>query len=216
MARSVKGTAVAVLTGDLVRSTALSHEGLLQARESLRRAAREIAGWGRGAVHGPDFFRGDSWQLVLTQPNLWLRAVLYLRTTLRALEEDADTRISVGVGAMDALDADAVSQSTGEAFVLSGRALDDMSRFEGFRLATAQPEPDETYLPTVLSFCSHVVGGWSSSQAKVALEMLRPLDKTQEALADALGVSRQFVSKVHRQYGLSSVMMALDVFEGRA
>jgi hypothetical protein len=216
MARGEKPTTVAVLTGDLVRSTALSHAGLLEARETLRRAAREIAGWDRGAVHGPDFFRGDSWQLVLTQPDLWLRASLYLRTALRALEEEADTRISVGVGAVEALDTEAVSQSIGEAFVLSGRALDDMSRFEGFKLATAQPQPDETYLPTVLSFCGHVVGGWSSSQAKVALEMLRPSDKTQEALADTLGVSRQFVSKVHRQYGLSSVMMALDVFEGLA
>ena len=216
MTDPVNDKVVAVLTGDLVRSTSLSHASLLEARETLQRSAAEIAGWGRGAVYGPDVFRGDSWQLVLTDETLWLRAALFLRTALRALDQGADTRIAIGVGGFDALDRSAASRSVGEAFTLSGHALDGMSRGEGFRLAVARSSAAQTYLPTVLSFCSHVIGEWSASLARVALELLRPGAGTQEEVGEALGVSRQFVNKVHRQSGLSSVLMALEVFEGQS
>ena len=65
MARDDMTQSVAVLTGDLVRSTALSHEDLVGVRTVLETATHEVSGWGRGAVHGPDVFRGDSWQVVL-------------------------------------------------------------------------------------------------------------------------------------------------------
>jgi hypothetical protein len=214
MAREASNGPIAVLTGDLVRSTALSHNDLLVARDALKGAAAEIRGWARGAVHGPDFFRGDSWQLVLTDDVLLLRAAVYLRTALRALDPQADTRIAIGLGSVDALDIDSVSQSMGEAFTLSGRALDDMNRFEGFILAMPHWSRSQAYLPTVIAFCDHVVGAWSPSQAKVALEVLRPDDRTQEDVGKALGVSRQFVNKVYRQSGLSAVLMAVDAFEG--
>lgn len=213
MARDHVTESVAVLTGDLVRSTALSHDDLVGVRAALETATREVSGWRRGAVYGPDVFRGDSWQVVLVDGASALRAAVYLRAVLRTLEHRPDTRIAIGVGGVEAIDEAEVSRSVGEAFTLSGRALDDMNRFEGFRLALPRWSPSQAYLPTVVALCDHVVGSWSPSQAKVALEVLRPEDRTQEDVGHALDVSRQFVNKVYRQSGLFAVMAAIDTFE---
>ena len=213
MARDEMTQSVAVLTGDLVRSTALSHEDLVCVRNVLETATREVSGWGRGAVHGPDVFRGDSWQVVLLDGTSALRAAVYLRAVLRALEHRPDTRIAIGVGGAEVIDEGEVSRSVGEAFTLSGRALDDMNRFEGFKLAVPRWSASQAYLPTVVALCDHIVGTWSPSQAKVALEVLRPDAGTQEDIGQALDVSRQFVNKVYRQSGLSAVMMAIEAFE---
>jgi len=213
MARDDMTDIVAVLTGDLVRSTALSHEDLVGVRAFLASATHEVSSWGRGAVHGPDIFRGDSWQVALTDSALALRAAVYLRAALRALEERPDTRIAIGIGGVEAIDKAEVSRSVGEAFTLSGRALDDMNRFEGFKLALPRWSVSQAYLPTVVALCDHIVGSWSPSQAKVALQVLRPDDRTQEDVGNALEVSRQFVNKVYRQSGLSAVMMAIEAFE---
>lgn len=214
MARAETNGLVAVLTGDLVRSTALSHDDLVSVRTFLASATHDISSWGRGAVHGPDFFRGDSWQVVLSSSTLALRAAVYLRAVLRSLEQRPDTRIAIGIGSVEVLDTAEVSRSVGEAFTFSGRALDDMNRFEGFQLALPHWSASQAYLPTVVALCDHIVGSWSPSQAKVAIQVLRPDDRTQEDVGKALEVSRQFVNKVYRQSGLSAVMMAIETFEG--
>lgn len=207
---------VAVLTGDLVRSTALSHDDLIRVRTVLASATHDIATWERGAIHGPDFFRGDSWQVVLSESRSAFRAAVYIRAVLRSLEQRSDTRIAIGLGAVEALDKTEVSRSVGEAFTLSGRALDGMNRFEGFKLALPQLSASQTYLPTVVALCDHIVGSWSPSQAKVALQVLRPDDRTQEDVGNALEVSRQFVNKVFRQSGLSAVVLAIQAFEDQS
>ena len=207
---------IAVLTGDLMRSTALSHEDLLVVREALAAAAAEIARWNRGQVHGPDFFRGDSWQLVLMDGSLFLRAAVFLRATLRALEQGADTRIAIGVGGFDVLDERYVSRSVGEAFTLSGRSLDGMSRLDGLSLDLSHWSTQYQLLPAILAFCSHVVDTWSPSQARVALKALLPGDRTQGDVGEALGVTRQAVNKVYRQSGLPAVLTAIEAFEALA
>lgn len=204
---------MAVLTGDLVGSTGLKHGDLLGVRQALEDAAGQIAGWGRGRVHGPDFFRGDSWQLVLEESGLYLRAAIYLRTAVLALEPAVDTRISIGVGQVEALDEAYVSRSIGEAFTLSGRSLDDMSRLDVFSLNVAKPAPSLMLMPVVLSFCSHVVGEWSPSQARAALEALKPGARTQGDVAEALGITRQAVNKTYLRSGLPSVLLAIEAFE---
>lgn len=92
-------TTRAVLTGDLVGSSRLTPASLEGARDAFATAATEIETWRAKLVGAPaDFFRGDSWQMLLTQPGFALRAALYIRASLKAGDPEWDTRIAIGYG----------------------------------------------------------------------------------------------------------------------
>lgn len=76
-----------------------------------------------------DIFSGDSWQVLIEHAHLSIRVVLYLRFLVEAIKGlKADTRITLVWGIIDErnVNPERMSESTGEAFTLSGRALDEM------------------------------------------------------------------------------------------
>lgn len=88
----------AVITGDIVRSSSLSSDELCDVRAQLVDAVADIRGWGRRILRGrPDFFRGDAWQVLLSDPRRALRVALYVRSQLISIGL-ADTRLSIGLG----------------------------------------------------------------------------------------------------------------------
>ena len=89
---------LAVLTGDIIRSTRRSPEALDAAMATLAAAAAAMSAWDGGRPARFTRFRGDGWQCLAPAAGLALRAVLFLRANLRALDRDADTRVSVGIG----------------------------------------------------------------------------------------------------------------------
>ena len=120
----------AVLTGDLVKSSRLSGEMSSKAMDFIKDGAAEFAELRPGAMIGKvDTFRFDGWQLLLGEPGLALQAALFLRSVLK-MESDSrtkfDTRISVGIGPVESIIKEKVSNSRGPAFTVSGKALDSM------------------------------------------------------------------------------------------
>ena len=132
------GEIFAVLTGDLVRSSRLSGRQLDQARASLHAAADEVKRWKRGLVRGaPEFFRGDAWQMLLTEPKWALRVAVFVRASLLG-GELGDTRVVIGIGTVDRVNPKRISLSTGQAFTLAGEGLDALTQY--FRMSIELPE----------------------------------------------------------------------------
>ncbi|QYC11466.1 hypothetical protein [Brevundimonas nasdae] len=204
---------VAVLTGDIVNSTKMSAEDLVSVRGVLERAATDAGGWSHRPTHGPDFYRGDAWQLVLEDPHLFLRTAVWLKASLIASDLKAQTRIAIGIGAAEAIDQDMVSRSLGEAFTQSGRTLDAMGkrRDMGFVLPAALGQFD--WLPAQVTVCDYIVSRWTRSQAEVALPLLRPDAPTQAEAAEALDRHPQSISRVYRDAGLYALLEVLALVE---
>lgn len=204
----------AVLTGDLIRSTALTADRLADARrvaETSAQALDETLAWDQ--VGELDFFRGDAWQLVLGRPGAALRAGLLIRARLRALA-GVDTRIAIGVGGADRIDPGRVSRSTGEAFVLSGRTLDRMTSY--FDLSGAVPEgaPEvERWLTLTLQLCGGLARNWTKRQAEVAARALGMANPTHEAIAQAFDIRKQSVTDILEAAHWRLLTEALKVFE---
>lgn len=211
MAKSIQ---LAVLTGDIVGSTSLSADQVALIRREIGMAADEIGGWDAGLVAGgPEFFRGDAWQLALSEPARFLRAGVYVRARLRALTPQADTRIAAGLGGVQRLEKQ-VSHSTGAAFTHSGRALDEM---QSWRLLAASVEGETPgWLAPLLSLCGSVVSRWRPKQALVASLALSPEGLTQKAIGDRLGMTQQGVSNAVVSSELNTVLEAIDYVEGVA
>lgn len=210
-----KSALYAVLTGDLVGSTKLSPDHIRRVREEIEAGAHAIAGWQPGLLAGgPEFFRGDSWQLALSDPRLFLRASVYLRARLLSLETRADTRIAIGLGPISRLEPE-VSHSIGSAFTLSGRTLDRMKGRRAFGAdVTASSDGSVLWLTPLLSLCSALVSRWKPEQARIAAVALEPLDLTQEEIGERLDRSQQLVSKAFVATGLRSVLETATFLEG--
>ena len=81
----------AVLTGDIIASSGMSAETLSGVRAGLQEAAEVFCNGYKSSVEARmdraadiDMYRGDGWQLLLTEQALALRLALFLRATLRA------------------------------------------------------------------------------------------------------------------------------------
>lgn len=176
----------AVITGDIVDSTSLTRTTLARVRETLTGTIRAFAKQNADVIsHSPSFFRGDSWQVLLHDPRIALKVALLVRAQLHA-EDGVDTRASIGVGTVAGLEKD-VAISTGEAFTLSGRALENIPNFA--LLTGALPERTASlapWFPTVLHLCSGLTDSWTRRQAEVFGKWLSLVSPTHESIAAAL------------------------------
>ena len=206
----------AVLTGDLISSGALSDRELTAAQGAIRDGAKHFAATtGQAIVGRPDFFRGDAWQLLLASPAPALRLALFLRARLRS-QTAADSRIAIGIGSIRSINRRKISLSGGEAFELSGHALDDMSGY--FDLTAALPlRPIWAggWLPVVAHLCSDLVRDWTARQAEIAAVALLHEDATHEQIGAMLPkpVKKQTVTAALRSAHYRALMEALRLFE---
>lgn len=188
----------AVLTGDLVGSRRLSAERLERTRSIIATAAAQFRRRERRALCGvPEVFRGDAWQVLLREPRWALRLALLVQAQLLA-GSAVRTRISIGVGGVDVIDRRRVSLSTGEAFMLSGHALDHITGY--FELTGALPEraaPLAAWFPALLHVCSGLVRPWTRRQAEIVSLALLADNPTHESIAGTLRprVSKQTVTE---------------------
>jgi hypothetical protein len=171
--------------------------------------------WGTGLVPAEvEFFRSDSWQVVVAEPGVALRAAMFIRASLLA-EGGSDTRIAIGIGEVRRVVRGKVSLSSGDALTLSGHALDSMS--PAFRMTIAASDavgPLAPWLPVVACLCDSLIRLWTKRQAGIVRELLLAFpSRTHAEVADRLGVTRQNVSKSLAGAGWQSLQEALRVFE---
>jgi hypothetical protein len=164
----------AVVTGDLVGSTKMPLDLRRGFHRFVGQAAAELRELlGDDEFMGIDLFAGDSWQFVST-PSHSLRACLFLRAFIRAHMKDADTRCVTGIGTIDFIPNDRVSQGDGQAFRLSGRLLAETKRKgPAMRIDAADPAVvDKWGLPFALADAA-VVSSWTGRRALAVTGELR-------------------------------------------
>lgn len=189
----------AVLTGDIVKSTALSAPALTKLRREAKRASNVITDWGKNPVRcAIEFTRGDEWQMALAEPALALRAAIFLRARLKAVHK-ADSRIAIGVGHVERFSSNSVFESTGEAFSLSGRMLDSMGQDR--LLIILNDRLGDTFYPLAdfftqaVALCDAVIEDWTAKQAEYISHALAPHGPTHEEIAETMGATRQAAQK---------------------
>lgn len=198
---------VAVLTGDLVQSSGLTPTMLSKALENLEIFSDAIAGW-----HSPASAtrftrnRGDGWQIVLHQPDLALRAALFLQAGLVSHHDGLRSRISIATGPATLPAGGDLNAASGPAFIASGHGLDAM---KGALIAHAAGGA----LGAATRLADHIAQGWTVAQARAVHHMLWPRDRTRVAVAAETGVTRQAVDKALHSAGFPALDDALAMIE---
>jgi hypothetical protein len=177
----------AVITADIVNSTRLKKA---DASRLMKALASALSGWQH------EFFRGDSFQVLVPQPADALRLLLQLRTLairLNTTTAPVDIRASIGIASVKQ-PVKKLQTATDEAFVLSGRAFDGMEKDQ--RLVITCPEKNSiaaTGLEILADFIDYLFRRLTAKQAFVVSELLS--GKNQLETARSLKKSQATVHK---------------------
>jgi hypothetical protein len=178
----------AVITGDIVNSTLIQPEeeqAILQALTSIL------------APDKHEFFRGDSFQAFVEDPLRALRVSLLCRTAAKiAAPEDApvqaDIRISIGLGDVNK-PVTQLATAKGEAFILSGRALDAMDKTGGKIIISCENKLASLALTVLADYINSIFGQITHKQAEVLHQLLSGLN--QQQVAEKLNRSKSTISQ---------------------
>lgn len=212
-----RSAAIAVLTGDLVRSTEMTPRDMVAAMDALGHTAQTIALWpGMGPLHFTRH-RGDGWQVALPDPRFAIRAALLFRASLKVRGAEFDSAIAIATGVAEGPVGPDLNRETGGPFVLSGRALDDRRRAprgKEPRLLLADPELAGGPVGAAVLLLDRVATGWTEAQAQALMRALPPDPPDVSAIAERLGKSRQAVAKALAAAWGAEVTEALARIEG--
>lgn len=193
----------AILTGDLIASTALPPAQADAAMAALRAATTP--------EHRFTRYRGDGWQILTDRPGSALRLALRLTAALTASGTALSTRIAIGFGPIDRAAAADLSAASGTAFIRSGRALDHMPRPRRWAISGGPTLPP--WIAAAIPLAEWHSARWTQGQAAVAAEWLDRADRTQEEWAARMGLTRQAWKARFDGAGIAAWQPTLDMWE---
>lgn len=203
-----------IITGDIVSSREIEIPVREKLFDDIGVLLKELK---KQWINSSETYRGDSLQCEAKSPDLSLRAALIIRCFFRAyMPRDAkskmaskhgkkagaskgyfatnfDVRLGIGIGTVDFIKKNKITTSDGEAFRLSGEALDQLSQGT-HRLALRTPNGalNEQLEPSIL-LLDALIQKWTQNQAELVLYKLQ--DKREEEIASRLKITQSAVNQ---------------------
>jgi len=165
----------AIITGDIVASSRLSSNKREMLHKVMMDSSKVLQDEFKDAVPmGVDIFRGDSWQIIISKPAKVLRLALFYKAMLRAKMESHrfNTRMAIALGHVDFIPGNRVSEGYGEAYQLSGKALESMPKASNMSFVFPGMELEKA-LNVVIRLIDSISSRWSDRQALAVTGALR-------------------------------------------
>lgn len=176
---------IAVLSGDMVKSSLLSKAEIQYFQEKLENYPDN------DILLRPHFYKGDSFQLAVKLESALLLA-LKIRLEMKQWKAENDVRVAIGIGEISHWNTD-VLLASGTAFELSAKNLDQLKSLGlNIIISTGDSELDDE-LETYCYMADEFIKNQTMLQAKIALQMLNRTPQTE--IAKILGISESSVSK---------------------
>ncbi|MBL7905010.1 MAG: hypothetical protein JNL22_08300 [Bacteroidales bacterium] len=197
----------AVLTGDIRNSTRMPETDQARLPQALKLIFSNLSDQlrNKGSQLESSIFRGDSFQLV-TDPIAAIDVALGIRAGLRAAfpakaGTAIDCRIAIGIGTVRNM-RENITESSGEAFLVSGRLLENMGKTFLMRIETPHTEATQQ-LNILLALCDVIVKRWTYRQALLVPDLIN--DATQTGIAATSGTSQAAVASKINAMGWQAI-----------
>jgi hypothetical protein len=190
---------IGVLTGDIIDSRKLRNPDLWM--EPLKDLFNEIGS--RPRVW--DIYRGDAFQLVVSEPQEALVTALKIKALLNS-KAGVGARLAIGIGDKN-FDSPRITESNGQAFVLSGTKY-EMLKKEKVSLAIDTPWPEiNRQLNVIFQLGLIAIDSWSRVSAEYVYLRLAKPHLTQVQLAKEIGISQPSISTRHKRSWYDEIML---------
>ena len=155
----------AVLTGDIVNSTKLS----LVKEKALVKLLQQVL-----KPYKYEFYRGDSFQVLIKEAGNSLRIALLCRAAAIGITENnkADVKVSIGLGEVEDR-IKTLGSAKGEAFIISGRAFDELEKMNSRLMISTANTMTNLSLQIIADYINSIYSKMTSKQAKVIFELLK-------------------------------------------
>jgi len=192
----------AVITADIVNSTQLTKAQEKSLFRELNEALKE---------HHFEFYRGDSFQAYIKEPAAALALLLKLRMIAREAGPAFDIRAATGIGDVPG-PIKKLGVASGEAFLISGRAMDELGKTNDTRLILRSADAAmNTTLEVTALFIDYIFREMTSKQAKVLLILLN--GGTQLAAAKKIRKSQSTIHKHVQSAGWAELSKLLGIYQ---
>ena len=176
----------AVLTGDIVNSTKL--------KKAVEKKLLSLL-YTTLSTYKFEFYRGDSFQVYVTKPEEALKIALLCRTAAISISKNeeidlSDVRMSIGIGIVKT-PVKTLGAAKDEAFVLSGRAFDELEKTATRLSISSGNNLANAGLAVIADYVNAIFKMMTGKQAEVIFELLK--GQTQQEVAMLLKRSKSTI-----------------------
>jgi hypothetical protein len=221
-----------IITGDIVSSREIEIPIREKLFEDIGLLLKELK---KKWISAYETYRGDSLQCETKTPEDSLRVALIIRSFFRAYfpEEfrpktlvkkgaktitskgyyatNFDVRLGIGIGSVDFIKKNKITSSDGEAFRLSGEALDNLAQGpQRLGLKTFNALLNEQMEPSIL-LLDALIQKWTQNQAELVLYKLQ--DKKEDEIASLLKITQSAVNQRTKTAQWTAIDKLIRYFE---
>lgn len=191
-----------ILTGDIINSrNTPSSEWLPLLKKTFNTIGESPKTW--------EIYRGDSFQIEIENVENALLFAIKLKATLKKFK-NLDVRIAIGIG-NNKNDYKNITEGSGEAFLFSGFAFDELLKKQNLAIASANKELDNI-LNTSLAIALLVMDNWTVNSANFVLKYLENPNTTQKIIAKELNISESSASERRKRAGLDEILQLEQLY----
>lgn len=186
---------MAVITGDIINSKKVKTEQWLAILKEL------LNYWGKEPVKW-QVYRGDSFQLEVSNINDALKAAYYLKAGIKTIA-NLDVRMAIGLGEKSHSSKN-ITEANGSAFVNSGECFEDL-RKQRLAIKTFDPKFNDQ-MNLLLELALLTMNHWSPTVASIIKIALENPKENQKGIAKILGKSQSTISEALKRGGFEEIM----------
>jgi hypothetical protein len=188
---------LSVLTGDIIHSS--SHENPADWLDPLKNLFQKTG----ETPEKWEFYRGDSFQIE-TKKTDSLKLALQIKSIVKQIS-GLDARVAIGIG-KKSFHSPKISESTGDAFVRSGRLLERMKKKNLTMAVKSHDQQFDEEMNMMFRLALIIINSWSINSAETAEIMLSNPDLPQKKISGHLKIAQSSVSERIRRGALYEIL----------
>ena len=205
----------ATISADVVSSTSLSKEAMIELNERLRRCLNVLelryqGFWGR-------IIKGDTIECIMNNPEDAFEVALILKNLVKSFEpSDVNDlkrfnryglRIAIGIGDMKTIDRN-LDMIDGDAIYRSGRTLSKLKGRAKYSFAISmENEENEQALQVILTLVNQLLNNATARKCETLCERILASDTSETA--EKMGISVSGVNQTLKDLGWSAIEQAI-------
>lgn len=197
---------VAVITGDVINSKKNApRTWLTPLKKELNRIGKTPKTW--------EIYRGDSFQVVVNEPEDALLVALKIKASLKAVK-GINVRMAIGIGRRT-YNAPKVTESNGSAFVSSGEKFEMLKREKQNLAMKSDSDEFDNDMNLYLRLALIGMNNWTVNTAEIVSLAMENPDKSQQQLGQMVGIKQSAISTRLRRAYFEEIMEVNKMYKSK-